>query len=684
VALGVALGVAFGAMILRLDAWAIGALYFAHFAFPGTVMRSTSLPLPGLNRRLKEWLRDDWPAGVHNLNEMLAYSMQFVPVVQALNDALAEQPPDRLLRRVDEVATDPYDWDLLRFASAPLVNSLMDKAIGGFLPGRWKRRLNTSYPIDLRLDTPARAACAGFWYLHEKQPLQAYQAFSIVRLLPNSEEMYLISQALLHAQEAKDFSALADLGKETALQQVFMQPNKSALILHPTTWQALNHLQRCVLEAHAVQESVSKAARSWALNRAIGEVVAVQKMIGILPKAESALVRDIAWNWQEYLVSESSAIGNIPIQEPIKNPYVAGDPVVGPGFKGREDILRRLEELWCGTTAPPSVVLCGHRRMGKTSILRNINSHLGSEVRLAYVNLLILGGAVGGVSDLFLAVADEIRAALPELPKPETNEFDSHPYRALEQYLELAQAALGSSRLIIALDEFEQLEEWMRAGQVRRDLLKVLRGYMQKDEHIAFAFAGLHTLEEMTADYFEPFFASVLPITVSFLSHDATFQVLANPPLEDFPLDYSREALERIWQLTGGQPYLVQLVGHYLVSRFNRLTFEQGKQIETEFKLEDVVAVIEDPDFFNQGRYYFAGVWGQAGQGAEGQQEILKFVAAFPDGISFQGIMARFGPNSDKLIAALKELQRHDVLREKEGHWQYTVELMRRWVKDFM
>ncbi|MDD4446352.1 MAG: AAA family ATPase [Methanothrix sp.] len=677
--------VAMDATIFRPDALIFSAFYFTFFALPGPMTMCTPLPLPGLNNRLKKCLKEDWTIGVNNLNELLAYSMQFVPVVQALNDALAEQPTERLLKIVDEVANDPYDWDLLRFASVPLVNGLMKMAIDGIsLPTRWRLLSEERYPTDLRLNTPARAACAGFWYLHEKQPFQAAQAFAVVQSLPNGEEMHCLSQALHLAQSVRDFHGLADLAEQEAFRQATTRPSKSAVILHPETWQALEHLQHCVLEAHAVQESVSKAARSWALNRAIGEAVAVHKMIATLPKAERDLVEEIAKNWQNYLVSESSDVGNIPINEPVKNPYVAGDPVVGSGFKGRDDILRRLEELWCGTNAPPSVVLCGHRRMGKTSILRNINTHLGSEVRLAYVNLQILGGAAGGVSDLFLAMADEIRAALPELPEPGTNEFDSHPYRAFEQYLSLAQAALGSSRLIIALDEFEQLEEWMRTGQVSRDLLKVLRGYMQKDEHIAFAFAGLHTLEEMTADYFEPFFASVLPIPVSFLSHDATFQVLANPPLEDFPMDYSREALERIWQLTGGQPYLVQLVGHYLVSRFNRLTFELGKQIETEFKLEDVVAVIEDPDFFNQGRYYFAGVWGQAMQGAEGQQEILKFVAAFPDGISFQGIMARFGPNSDKLTSALKELERHDVLREKDGQWQFTVELMRRWVKDFM
>lgn len=89
--------------------------------------------------------------------------------------------------------------------------------------------------------------------------------------------------------------------------------------------------------------------------------------------------------------------------------------------------------------------------------------------------------------------------------------------------------------------------------------------------------------------------------------------------------------------------------------------------MESVFRVDDVEAVIKDSEFYSQGRYYFAGIWGQAGQGAEGQQEILKIVAAFPDGISLEGISARVGPNSEKIIATLKELERHDVLRERMG-----------------
>ncbi|ARV58842.1 hypothetical protein BZZ01_09510 [Nostocales cyanobacterium HT-58-2] len=64
-----------------------------------------------------------------------------------------------------------------------------------------------------------------------------------------------------------------------------------------------------------------------------------------------------------------------------------------------------------------------------------------------------------------------------------------------------------------------------------------LRGLAHKSSKIAFALAGLHTLEEMTADYFQPFYASVIPIKVGFIKAGATHQILANPAIEDFPFD---------------------------------------------------------------------------------------------------------------------------------------------------
>ena len=133
---------------------------------------------------------------------------------------------------------------------------------------------------------------------------------------------------------------------------------------------------------------------------------------------------------------------------------------------------------------------------------------------------------------------------------------------------------------------------------------------------IAFVFAGLHTLEEMTGDYFQPFFASVIPIHVDSLNPGATQQILSNPidltsstllTESEFILDYTSEALDLIHHLTAGQPYSVQLIGFQLVRRYNRQKFEQGMVRYPLFTVKNIKAII-DREFYQRGRCYFAGV----------------------------------------------------------------------------
>ena len=262
---------------------------------------------------------------------------------------------------------------------------------------------------------------------------------------------------------------------------------------------------------------------------------------------------------------------------------------------------------------------------------------------------------------------------------------------ASDSFFEQVVAELGEKGLIIALDEFEKIEELIEAKKIPIDVMGVLRGLAQKSSKVAFAFAGLHTLEEMTADYFQPFFASVAPpIKVGFMKLEATHQILANPVLEEFPLDYTPEALDKIYALTAGQPYLVQLVGFQLVRRYNDYVFERGRPRDRDFTVEDVEAVINDPEFFKRGRYYFDGVWGQAARGASGQQAILKALAPHPQGLTLDELRTQFNeilrahvgaPLPEKTLQeALKTLKRHDVVEEREGCWQIIVELFRRWV----
>jgi hypothetical protein len=285
---------------------------------------------------------------------------------------------------------------------------------------------------------------------------------------------------------------------------------------------------------------------------------------------------------------------------------------------------------------------------------------------------------------VLLAIADQVAQTLRKAGYTaltvDPDAINARPYRGFEHFLQSARGLLGDARLVIALDEFEQLEEWIATGKLPRDFLKVLRGYIQLDPQIAFVFAGLHTLEEMAADYFEPFFASVIAQKVGFMSRRAVSQLLVNPATEDFPLDYTPGALEQIWLLTSGQPYLVQLIGHRLVSHFNDLTFEQGQQPAPRFDVDDVEAVVEDKLFYQMGRYYFTGVWGQAAQGVPGQQAVLRALAPSEEGLGVEELLHLTDLKTKEALDALKTLARHDVLREEAGRWRFTVELMRRWV----
>jgi hypothetical protein len=372
-------------------------------------------------------------------------------------------------------------------------------------------------------------------------------------------------------------------------------------------------------------------------------------------------------------------VGEISIIKPVSNPYIIGDPVVGDRFVGREDVIRQLQELWMRGSQLQSVVIYGHRRMGKTSILRNVASFVEASVHVAYVNLLEVADASQGVVEVLMAISDAISEVM-QIPPPSNEDFLSLPQPTFRRYLTQVEGELGTKGLIIALDEFEKIEELISAGKIPVNFMGYLRGLTQKSSKIAFVLAGLHTLEEMTADYFQPFYASVITIKVGFMEAGATHQILANPSIDDFPLDYTPEALDKIYALTHGQPYLVQLVGFQLVRRYNDEVFETRRARNPIFTVEDVEAVVNDSEFFKRGRYYFDGVWGQAARGAVGQQVVLRALAPSPQGLTIEALSQSTSIEIAALQEALNTLKRHDVVEEIEGRWHIIVELFRRWV----
>ncbi|MEG4090730.1 ATP-binding protein [Microcoleus sp. Pol12B4] len=606
--------------------------------------RVTVLPNPYLTEQLKEWLRQDWETGIHNAYEIYTYTLQFIPVIQALNQVLAEEP-EQVVDRIAHLTDHPYKWELVRFISGSI------------------------YTNFIQFEPPARAVARGFLSLHKQWLYDAIEAFEAVRSLPYGEEMWRISVIMSIYQKTIKLNDITALSLYSAPKTPWLRWD---------TWKAIDSLYEIIKDIKVIQNSSSRSARAFALSHALGELKNLRDRAHDVPQPEREIVRKIAWNWSAAILDVASEVGNVSITERVRNPYVVGDPVEGNLFVGREDILKQLKEVWILSHQLQSVVIYGHRRMGKTSILLNAVESLGSQVKVAYVNLLRLGNTPQGVGEVLIAISDEISEVV-NIPPPADEDLLNLPYRTFERYLKQVEANLSERGLIIALDEFEKIEKLIENGKIDSDFMEVLRGMVQWSPKVAFALAGLHTLDEMTGDYSHPFFASFINIKVSFMESAATRQILANPH-EDFPLDYAPEALSTIYVWTAGQPYLVQLVGFQLVRRYNDQVFEMGNSRDPVFTVEDVRAVINDPDFFKRGRYYFDGVWGQAARGAPGQQEVLRAIAPHREGLDITTLAEITGMNETNLQQALNSLIRHDVVWEIDGKWRIIVELFRHWV----
>lgn len=667
-AFGIAFGTAFGMAILRPENWLwrlrLGGRKFRQQQW--LLPRITPLPIPSVEQQISVWLQQDWKAGLNAANELLKYTLQFIAVIRAVNSALTRTPPSKAISQVAALSDMICDQETVKYASASLNAALRAKFIDSLfiLPRFIRRKILAKLNTHLRLDLPTRAAAAGFWLLYREDSEAAIEAFQVIEDLPHGREMLLLT-TILNSVQTSDLNAIATL-------HLPLTPPEP--LLRPESWNAIAVIRRVSEDIRVVCNAVSRTARAFASNRALGDLNSILEAPEQLPIAESKLILEVAQTWRNSLLKSVGEIGRIEIIKPVQNPYITGDPVEGSLFVGRDDILKQLEGLWCVNDHIQSVVLYGHRRMGKTSLIRNIKNRLGSNTQMIYVNLLNLGEVIQGAGEVLISICDEIAQATNH-PAPSDTDLINLPYPTFLRYLKSLIQSPGSKGLIIALDEFEKLEDLIKTAKLSPDFLTYLRGLLQMSPKIAFTFAGLHTLEEMTEDYFSPFFASVIPIRLSFLDRASTRQLLANPS-DDFPLDYAPDLYDEIFDLTAGQPYLVQLLGFQLVRRYNTQVFEQGRDRSHQFSIDDLTAITESSDLYDNGRYYFTGVWQQAAQSPPGQQEILKAIAH--QGLPREVLLQQF--NTAQLDNAIEALRRHDVIHEVNQLWCIKVELFRRWV----
>jgi tetratricopeptide (TPR) repeat protein len=341
-------------------------------------------------------------------------------------------------------------------------------------------------------------------------------------------------------------------------------------------------------------------------------------------------------------------------------------------FFGREDIFQWIENSIAGQYADHILVIHGQRRVGKTSVLKQLGNRLPKRFIPVFFDLQ---GRTHTTIDHFLWwLAREIARVVKqergsEIPPPEKQAFQADPEFFDSQFLAGLLPELRDHTLLLTFDEFDNLEESEIKETLSRPLIDYLRR-LRGVEGLNFIFSigsSGRKLENMQAAYTE-FFKTALYKKISFLNEEQTRSLITRPV--EGVLEYERGAVDRIYAITSGHPYFTQLTCHELFARCQRTGQRKVAQTDVEAILDDVV---------ERGTVNLKFVWDEA---ADIEKWSLAALAQLDKGDNrtvaefLRRNRVRFSESD--LTSGLLRLREKDVLNAEN---RFVIHLMRLWLQ---
>ncbi|MBD2143707.1 NB-ARC domain-containing protein [Sphaerospermopsis sp. FACHB-1194] len=363
------------------------------------------------------------------------------------------------------------------------------------------------------------------------------------------------------------------------------------------------------------------------------------------------------------------------------NPYILGRPVNQDLLFGREcsfvDISDYLQDH---KKVKKVLVLYGQRRIGKSSILRNITNKLKELHNESYSNFAVvtlsleyysqqsLGTVLAElakeiISDLSL---EDKNIELPEITKLESdvsvfdNEFLPQVYQALE-----------NKNLVLALDDFDifiNTHPEISLSVFYRNLFSII----QRDKKLFLILVMDHRLLK-TSEKIRSFqnLATIKEITL--LDQHTTTNLIKQPAQN--MLEYAEDAIQEIFHLSAGHPYFTQLICFAIFSKAR-----ENNNFGNKVNKKDVESIVNKAiELAEAGLSWF---WQQFSI----IEKVVLSAVAESQNISenYLHLIARNQSNRDtidiNLIKRTKEYLQENNFLDSTKHEKVKIELFRQWI----
>ena len=322
--------------------------------------------------------------------------------------------------------------------------------------------------------------------------------------------------------------------------------------------------------------------------------------------AASELLK-VADNWLKLIQDEQQQLQEqIADHYDVPNPFTYGVSVEETEdniFTGRKDIVQQIEAAILGSKQAPTLLLHGPRRMGKTSILKQLPRLLGPNFAPAVMDCqdpAIRESVARLLRYMTLKISDVLQRRGVKADPLAVNVLEKEPYSVFGEWLDGIEKAMPAEmRVLLCLDKYERLQVTLDAGW-GGDLLDTLRHILQHRPRFVLMFTGAHTFAELGPAWTDRFL-SARRVRVSFLTPDEVHPLLTSP-IPEFNMTYAFDALEAIVAATNCQPFLTQAVAFELVQYLNEPT--QQRKEATPADVEEAITRA-----LSSAGEYFANVW---------------------------------------------------------------------------
>jgi hypothetical protein len=274
---------------------------------------------------------------------------------------------------------------------------------------------------------------------------------------------------------------------------------------------------------------------------------------------------------------------------PPSNPFQPQQPISSPElFFGREGAVAFIRERLVTGNNPRAVAILGPHHIGKTSLLFQLPHRLEPRYIFAYIDLAVID--YEEPSALVFAMIDSVRQALevagistyrlPSLP----DELDSLWSWFSTEYLEVVLSALRKlRRLLFLFDNTSALLDAIDRHEIPAEIGDRLAELMVAENRLDLIFA-VDGVDEYRLESFLPLSDPMLHRRLGMLDEAASLALTRQSAANVYQVE--DEAAVGVYSVTGGHPYLLQVVNSLLWERSSARD-HQGK-----ITLDDVQSVI--------------------------------------------------------------------------------------------